>query len=403
MQALVIDCIKTLCLEKEDSQPNILLCLAELSDSALSKWSPGSDTRRPGFVAFSKRTIDLVSWYIAEFGIKQNVFMNGALAKSLEHLSTLIAEKYTWQGKDREPFLWQKATTVSLNVLQVAVPYVEKQYTKANESETSQFWQHIVSITNGIVSARGFQTQQLPNARILTDEAFDIKAFTRLKTLILPSLGAAAIPDAVRRDFARALFNSSFIYAPLRFDLPTGLEDAPLQDFYTVRPGRTFDPPPTLRPGIAYVLIDTLFELAAHSQAETETKADAPSPQTLLARSISPYLLLRCAVSLKSYIADQPLRGLMPQPTPARKALLHLLIRMVELKSEPSAIPDPPSLKTISGISGEDPEEHHYRKHLEWIYPLVVRAVQVAAKERDDGQILQALGKVLQEIGRFEY
>ncbi|KAI3214763.1 hypothetical protein DTO012A9_10326 [Penicillium roqueforti] len=233
LQALVIDCIKTLCLEKEDSQPNILLCLAELSDSALSKWSPGSDTRRPGFVAFSKRTIDLVSWYIAEFGIKQNVFMNGALAKSLEHLSTLIAEKYTWQGKDREPFLWQKATTVSLNVLQVAVPYVEKQYTKANESETSQFWQHIVSITNGIVSARGFQTQQLPNARILTDEAFDIKAFTRLKTLILPSLGAAAIPDAVRRDFARALFNSSFIYAPLRFDLPTGLEDAPLQDFYT--------------------------------------------------------------------------------------------------------------------------------------------------------------------------
>lgn len=403
LQALVIDCIKTLCLEKEDSQPNILLCLAELSDSALSKWSPGSDTRRPGFVAFSKRTIDLVSWYIAEFGIKQNVFMNGALAKSLEHLSTLIAEKYTWQGKDREPFLWQKATTVSLNVLQVAVPYVEKQYTKANESETSQFWQHIVSITNGIVSARGFQTQQLPNARILTDEAFDIKAFTRLKTLILPSLGAAAIPDAVRRDFARALFNSSFIYAPLRFDLPTGLEDAPLQDFYTVRPGRTFDPPPTLRPGIAYVLIDTLFELAAHSQAETETKADAPSPQTLLARSISPYLLLRCAVSLKSYIADQPLRGLMPQPTPARKALLHLLIRMVELKSEPSAIPDPPSLKTISGISGEDPEEHHYRKHLEWIYPLVVRAVQVAGKERDDGQILQALGKVLQEIGRFEY
>ncbi|KAJ5374906.1 hypothetical protein N7517_006912 [Penicillium concentricum] len=404
LQALVIDCIKTLCLEKEDSQPDILLCLAELSDSALSKWSPGSDTRRPAFVAFSKRTIDFVSWYIAEFGIKQDVFTNSALANSLAHLSALIAQKYTWQGKDREPFLWQKATTVSLNVLQVAVPYVEKQYMKGNESETSQFWQRIVEITNGIVSARGFQAHQLPNARITADEAFDIKAFTRLKTLILPSLGAAAISDAVRRDFARALFHSSFIYAPLRFDLPsTGLENAPLQDFYTVRPGRTFDPPPTLRPGIAYVLIDTLFELAAYSQANTEIKNDAPSPQTLLARSISPYLLLRCAVSLKSYIADQPLRGLMPQPTPARKALLHLLVSMVELKSEPSAIPDPPSLKTVSVLEAGDAEEHHYRRHLEWIYPLVVRAVQVAGKERDDGQILQALGKVLQEIGRFEY
>ncbi|KAJ5505748.1 hypothetical protein N7453_004705 [Penicillium expansum] len=403
LQALVIDCLKMLCLEKEDSQPDILSCLAELSDSALSKWSPGSDTRRPAFVAFSKRTIDLVSWYITEFGIKQDVFTNGALAKSLEHLSAPIAQKYTWQGKDREPFLWQKATTVSLNVLQVAVPYVEKQYTETNEFETSQFWQRIVDITNGIVSARGFQAQQLPNARITADEAFDTKAFTRLKTIILPSLGAAAIPDAVRRNFARALFNSSFIYAPLRFDLPSGLEDAPLQDFYTVRPGRTFAPPPTMRPEIAYVLIDTLFELAAYSQAKTETKTDASFPQTLLARSISPYLLLRCAVSLKSYIADQPLRGLMPQPTPARKALLHLLLRMVELKSEPSAIPNPPSLKTVSVVEDGDAEENHYRKHLEWIYPLVVRAVQVAGKERDDGQILQALGKVLQEIGRFEY
>ncbi|KAG0159989.1 hypothetical protein PDIDSM_7516 [Penicillium digitatum] len=403
LQALVIDCIKTLCLEKEDSQPDILLCLAELSDSALSKWSPSSDTQRPAFVAFSKRIIDLISWYIAEFGIKQDVFTNGALAKSLEHLNAPITQKYTWQGKDREPFLWQKATTVSLDVLKVVVPYVEKQYMKTNELQISQFWQRIVEVTNGIVSARGFQAPQLPNAQITADEAFDTEAFARLKTLILPALGAAAIPDAVRRDFARALFNSSFIYAPLRFDLPSGLEHAPLQNFYTVRPGRTFAPPPTLRPGIAYVLIDTLFELAVCSQAKAETKADVPSPQTLLARSISPYLLLRCAVSLKSYIADQPLRGLMPQPTPARKVLLHLLLRMVELKSEPSAIPDPTSVRSVSVVEAGDAEKYHYRKHLEWIYPLVVRAVQVAGKERDDGQILQALGKVLQEIGRVEY
>ncbi|KAJ5779474.1 hypothetical protein N7457_007194 [Penicillium paradoxum] len=404
LQALAIGCIKELCMEKEESQPDILLCLAELSDSALTKWSPGSDTRRPTFVAFSKTTIDLISWYVAEFGIKQDVFTNSALANSLKHLSALIAQKYTWQGKDREPFLWQNATTASMNVLQVAVPYVEKQYTKTNEPQISQFWQCVVDITNGIVSAHGFQAQQLPTARIAADEAFDIKAFTRLKTLILPSLGAAAIPDAIRRDFARALFHSSFIYAPLRFDLPTtGLEDAPLQDLYTVRPGRTFDPPPTQRPGIAYALIDTLFELATHSQVEAEPQADSPSPQTLLARSISPYLILRCAVSLKSYIADQPLRGLMPQPTPARKALLHLLLRLVELKSEPSAIPDPPALKTTSIVKSGDMVPLHYRRHLEWIYPLAVRAVQVAGKERDDGQILQALGKVLEEIGQFGY
>jgi hypothetical protein len=44
---------------------------------------------------------------------------------------------------------------------------------------------------------------------------------------------------------------------------------------------------------------------------------------------------------------------------------------------------------TPSPAPGESAQEHHYRKHLEWIYPLAVRAVQVAGKERDDGQILQ--------------
>jgi hypothetical protein len=399
VQGLVIDCIKTLCLEKEQSQAAILLCLADLSDSALSKWSPGNDSRKPAFVAFSKSAIDLVSWYVADFGIKQDIFSDNTLSTALEHLRASIKQRYMWQGKDREPYLWQKATTASLNVLQVAVPYVEKQYAESKEAEIARFWQGVVDITDGIVSARGFQTQQLPNTRILSDEAFDIAAFTRLKTLILPSLGASAIPDQVRRDFACALFHSSFIYAPQRFDLPTApIEKSPLQDFYRVRAGRTFDPPPTLRPKMAYALMDTLFELAGSRDSESKGN---PSPQTLLARSISPYLLLRCAVSLKGYIADQPLRGLMPQPTPSRKALLHLLLQMVQLQSEPSAIPDPPAIKTVAATTGDGDFPRHHRKHLEWLYPLIVKAVQVAGKERDDGQVLQALGEVLQETGRF--
>ncbi|KAJ5810065.1 uncharacterized protein N7503_002283 [Penicillium pulvis] len=401
VQALVIDCIKTLCLEKEESQDAILLCLAELSASALSQWSAESDSRRPTFVAFSKNIIDLISWYITEFGIKQDIFTNGALTTILDRLNGPIGQKYTWQGKDREPFLWQKASTVSLNVLQVAVPYVETQYSETNAAEITRFWQCVVDATHGIVSARGFQAQQLSNARVQTDEAFDIAAFTRLKTLILPSLGASAIASSVRRDFAYALFSSSFIYPPQRLDLPaTSIEKNPLQDFYKVRSGRTFDPPPTLRPKMAYALMDTLFELATSAGADD---ASTPSPQTLLAQSVSPYLLLRCAMSLKAYIADQPLRGLMPQPTPARKALLHLLVHMVQLQSEPSAIPDPPILKTVSAMTdSEDDAPRHHRKHLEWLYPLIVKAIQVAGKERDDGQVLQTLGQALKETGRFE-
>jgi hypothetical protein len=147
--------------------------------------------------------------------------------------------------------------------------------------------------------------------------------------------------------------------------------------------------------------MDTFFELA--TSPDSKDTSAAPSPQTLLARSISPYLLLRCAIAIKCYIADQPLRGLMPQPTPARRELLHLLVHAVQLRSEPSAIPDPPSIKTVTVTAGANGDSSlHHRKHLEWLYPLVAKAIQVAGKERDDGQVLEALGKVLHEIGRFE-
>lgn len=403
LQSLVIGCTKSICLDKEDSQPDILRCLADFADSALLRWDPGSDSRRPTFVAFSKSAIDLLCWYITEFGIKKEVFADGSLATALKHLSKPVTEKYEWKGKDREPRLWQKATTSSLDILEVIIPYVEKNYQKADEKEISQFWECVVDIARGIVSARGYRVQQLSMTETLADETFDIAAFHRLKSLIIPSLGASVITDNHRRDFACAVFDSSFVHPPQRFDVPTRetLATDPLKGIYDIRPGRTFDPPPNPRSRMAYVLLDALFELAFvpsdDSQGPNDSKDQQnPSARILLARSVSPYLILRSAVSLRTFIADQPLRGLMPQPAGARKALVHLLRGMVELQSEPSAIPKPPA---AAQKTTEDPKRDS-KKHLEWIYPLVVKAVQVAGKERDDGEVLQILGLVLQEVGQ---
>ncbi|XRM39625.1 Endocytosis and vacuole integrity protein, variant 2 [Aspergillus tubingensis] len=403
LQTMIIECLKTLCLEKDDSQPEILSCLADFADAPLTKWDPSSDSKRPTYLAFSKAAIDLLSWYIADHGIKKDIFTNGSLATALEHLANPIVQRYEWSGKDREPSLWRKSTTASLNVLQVAIPYVETQYGDSERPEITQFWKSVNDIASGIVTARGYRTTSVSRANILEDESFDVAAFERLKKLIIPSLGASVIPDSIRRDFSCALLLSSFIYLPQRFDIPAkSLQDQPLKDIYEIRPGRTFEPPPTTRTKMAYAVIDTLFELAS-SPSNQATQAASEQQNTaliLLARSITPYLILRCAVSLKGYIADQPLRGLMPQPTPARRSLLHLLRGMVDLRSEPSAIPPPktaPSESATTAKPSSDSDQDH-KKHLAWIYPLVVRAVQVAGKEQDDGEVLHALGKILQEV-----
>ncbi|EHA26618.1 hypothetical protein ASPNIDRAFT_196384, partial [Aspergillus niger ATCC 1015] len=406
LQTMIMECLKTLCLDKDDSQPEILFCLADFADAPLSKWKPANDSKRPTYLAFSKAAIELLSWYIAEHGIKKDIFTNGSLATALEHLANPIVQRYEWSGKDREPSLWRKSTTASLNVLQVAIPYVETQYGDSEHPEITHFWKSVNDIASGIITARGYRTTSAPRATILDDESFDVAAFGRLKTLIIPSLGASVIPDSIRRDFSCGLLHSSFIYLPQRFDVPAkSLQDQPLKDIYEIRPGRTFEPPPTIRTKMAYAVIDTLFELASSpsDQATQATSDNTPEQRNtalvLLARSITPYLILRCAVSLKGYIADQPLRGLMPQPTPARRSLLHLLRGMVGLRSEPSAIPPPktaPNESATAETSSDSDRDH--KKHLAWIYPLVVRAVQVAGKEQDDGEVLHALGKILQEV-----
>ncbi|RHZ74653.1 hypothetical protein CDV55_106544 [Aspergillus turcosus] len=413
LQAIIIECLKLLCSDKPEAQPKIVFCLADFVDPALTKWSPASDPRRPTFVAFSKSAVELLRWYIAAFGIRKDIFSNGSLSSALEHLGNPIVQRYEWAGKDRDPSLWQKSTTAVLEILYVAVPYVEKQYENSNLEEISRFWKCVVDIANGIASAKGYRTGSIPTTKIHADETFDIDAMNKLKSIIIPSLGASIIPDNIRRQFARAIFDSSFMYQQQRFGAPIKYsEKEPLQGLYDIRPGRTFDPPSTPRARMAFVLIDTLFELASAPRPETSPGNDDTSRQetsnpdqtparVLLSRAISPYLILRCAVSLKAYIADQPLRGLMPQPTPARKALLHLLRGMIDLRSEPTAIPAPPMIRTVvmsSGDSSPAGNEHH-QKHLEWIYPLVVKAVQVAGREKDDGEVLQVLGAVLDRVG----
>jgi hypothetical protein len=421
LQELVTQCIKAMCLDQESSQPALVLCLADFADAALSQWAADRDRSRPTFVAFSKSSIDMLSWYIADYGIKRDIFANGALTTALEHLANPVLQKYEWHGKDREPVLWHKATTACLDIIRVAVPYMESQYEGSRQSEVSRFWRCIVDITRGIVSASGYVKLGISTSTIISDEKFDIAAFNRLISLIIPSLGSSNIPDRLRRDFACALFHASLIYPPQGIDVPAkALEEEPLRDLYKVRRGRTYDPAPTARSEIAYVLIDTMFDLATATQQQQQSDneggagdSSTTASRISLARSISPYLILRASMPLKSYIADQPLRGLMPQPTSARKELLHLLHCMLELKSEPAAIPDAPAFATASPATAANdvpllpPKQKsrlrrlRYRKHLGWVYPLVVKAVCVAGKQKgtEDSRVLEASVEILHEVG----
>ncbi|KAI5287832.1 hypothetical protein KEM54_005688, partial [Ascosphaera aggregata] len=392
VQKTVLSNLRTLCSDKPSSQRPIIQCLSDLCDSALTGFTVGQDKRRPTLVAFSKAVADLLAWHIREQGVVVDLLADDTLALSLDHLVNLINSKYTFPGADKEPNLWRVATTASLDVLRVALPWVERKYGSSCGKAIRRFWKSIVDITKGIVSADFTKTPEPPRTTIFADEEFDISSFNALKQLVIPSLGSASIADEVRYSFIFALLTSSFIHLPQFNDFPSErVERQPLNDLYKVRMGRTYDPPPNVRSRLAYVLLDTLFELTSGSTASPlpSSVAQDSNPYIRLATASSPYLILRAAIALRSYIADQPLRGLMPQPTSARKELIYILDGLSTLRTNQFIVP------SLYGVADTPVSSNQSKEHLTWLHPLFVRAIQVAGKADNDYEILARLTRLM--------
>jgi hypothetical protein len=110
---------------------------------------------------------------------------------------------------------------------------------------------------------------------------------------------------------------------------------------------------------------------------------------TNLAQAAAPLLILRLAIPIRAYIADQPLRGRRPQPLPELEELLFCFETIKNLKLHPSALQQDP---LGSDRSGE-------KAHLHYLYPLLVRAVGTAG-DRWSGadEVLTPLQALLQAI-----
>jgi hypothetical protein len=235
-------------------------------------------------------------------------------------------------------------------------------------------WTTVVSLIHDVTRAQIASADNVP-VSLASDEASDIKAFKQLRDLITISLGSASIPDALRRTYTRNLFAISLIHTPLPGELP-GLANAPLDGLYKVRYGQTAVLETTWRTGMGYSCLNELFDLVKVH--------DGSSPRVKLAQAASPYLIVRAALPLKTYIADHPIRGRMPMPELQRHELLFVLKELGKLESEPQAIPDAPGVRS------------KHRKHLHRLYPLLNKASRVA---RQDAEVFEHIVHLMDLVG----
>ncbi|WZH41866.1 FtsJ-like methyltransferase-domain-containing protein [Fusarium acuminatum] len=364
-----------------------------------------ADLSKPGpkrtYIALSKASMKTLEKLILEHSSDFDIYRSDSFYEALKALCKPIALKYGFSTVTKSTQPWRLATSTALSILEATLSQITT--LELPTGVTQNIWTTIVAIADGIVSADcGIAP---PSTDFADDESFDIESFHKLRELIIPSIGASAISEKVRKAYAESLFRTSIIHAPSPDEesIINGTHEKGLSALYAPRAGRTVSVAPTKRVHTAYVVCEVLFTLVAAKDEPTiviqpptpkfpdpKQSRLAESPVVLHARIAStaaPFLILRCALTLRAYIADQPLRGKMPQPLSQRKELLWILRKLVDLKSDKSAIPE------LSNIESEG------RKHLLRLYPLIVRASGVAGDEKVGSLLREALEVVGDELG----
>jgi hypothetical protein len=321
------------------------------------------DKRGPTFVALSKSSMTLLQDLCVKHIDQKEIYATNAFLFAFASLARPIQEKYSWQREGKPPTLWQKATVIAIAILKSGLSHVN------SDNDT---WTTLVEIAHYITRAQ--MLSDVP-VSLEKDEEFDIKSFRQLRDLITLPLGSTALPDNLRRIYTCNLFSTSLIHSPLPGELPD-VAAAPLDELYKVRLGQTAELDTTWRPNMSYACLSELYNLVAVHDSSAE--------RIKLAQAAAPYLILRSALPLKTYIADHPLRGRMPAPESQRRELLFVLRELAKLKSEPQAIPDAPGVKS------------KHRRHLHRLYPLLIKAIRVA---RQDTEVFEELVRLTDMVG----
>jgi hypothetical protein len=370
LQTVVLECLSMVNTATPNLPSYMIALLSRISVLPYIAVAQQPDRQGPTFVALSKASMSMLEDTAVKHIAHKQIYTEGAFNTALTQLARPIKQKYAWQKEGKLPTIWQKATTTTLAILKAGLPQL--QIHELPDDIVNNIWTAVIDVAHHITRAEHLDPENPPTT-LHKDEAFDVRSFTELRNLITKPLNSSSLPDNLRRSYTRNLFSISLIHKPLQGELPD--ISRPLDDLYKTRLGQTAVLPATLRSRMSHACTSELFNLVAiHNE----------TPHVKLAQAAAPYLILRAALPLKTYIADHPLRGRMPAPDSQHKELLQVLTQLEQLESEAQAIPDAPGIKS------------KHRKHLHRLYPLIVKATRAA---RQDPEVFERLLRLTDMVG----
>jgi hypothetical protein len=379
LQSKAIGLLKTLRTDVPGSKARLISTAASAILLHIETADQDTKAGRPSYIALAGESIEWLQDLITTHAEDAELGKTDAVLKAIESLQIVISRKYTTKQDYKGVMLWRRATATAVAV---AKPVLARTLSLATTKATSiSLWTQFVQISGAIVNANGLNTFT-DVQRIYEDQLSDIAAYETLRKILIPRLGSDDLPDSVRHAFAQSLFEASIVHQIEKSELPTPGKPA-LDNIATIRRGR-MNVPFSQREQMSYIC---LKELIALSSAQSD-----PSPEhERIAQAVAPLLVLRLAIPIRAYIADQPLRGRAPQPLSELEELLFCFDQVVKLRLTPHALSDDKSI----GSGGE-------RAHLSYLYPLLAKAIKTAG-DRWFGaeEVLDPLQETLERLTVF--
>nr|OQO27607.1 hypothetical protein B0A51_03596 [Rachicladosporium sp. CCFEE 5018] len=374
LQGKVIDVLRELLSMRSEVRPDILRICSDLLLLHHRSMASDQQAKKPSFLALTGEVIPWLQQMIVDDLQTTTSTHPDACITAITALADIIVAKYAFTLQYKDLMLWQTASSSALVLAEPMIKYADAPGT--NTGDTTALWQQYLRIIDGVVGANAL-AQFDDRDRIYDDEEADIATFNALQQVLTPKLSNPKLPDTFREQYAKSLFDASMIHATEHGELPAPGE-SPLSGIANIRRGRADEVPYALRERMSYVCFNQLIRLGSPSDS-------ASTNHEKLAQATAPWLILRLAISIRAYIADQPLRGSWPQPLSELEELLFCFEQIGKLELHPQAIQQS---KTSGG-----------KAHLPYLYPLLVKALRVSGGEwYGAAEVREPLQKLLEEL-----
>ncbi|KIW31331.1 uncharacterized protein PV07_02988 [Cladophialophora immunda] len=313
---------------------------AQQKKSAISK-----SAQKPTFMAFASSCLESFRNLILEYAEDEHFIHTLAVQRACLVLSAIINTKYTKIPTSSQAPLWRNATVTAVVMVEALQKCVGHRRSRPGDfSHLDGLALDITSITVSILSSGGLSNPPGPDhteETIIDDETFDIEHFRLLHEAIVPIFQSSQeIKEDACNGYGVVLFEASLLAKPWFYDFPDDVKNDPLKGLPQTRPGSVHRPIFAVRRRICYAALDALFGLVSWQESahSSEAPKDIRDASSKLACAAAPYLILRVAHPLKTFLADQRLRGLTPPPEPQQAELQVVLSKFVELRSDGQAI-----------------------------------------------------------------